>query len=219
MNFNKLLNLFKKNKNKSLYVNTWNSEISDSIYLIESNNSKKEDIRELKKPVEIFEEIISTSLEIDLTDLDNKIKSVKERIKILKTHLRNDNFVQEESALVYLKARKKYMKYKDLFKWATTNEELINKLCKKYKVRLVGIENYYRNVPKEGVDEIKKYGDAFNKVCDMNPEFKLIIDDGGKEQRKDPILLVSSPFGNWYYVLGAWDKEVEIIDKLIYERK
>ena len=47
----------------------------------------------------------------------------------------------------------------------------------------------------------------------------LIIDDGGKETRKDPILLAKSPFGNWFYVLGAWDKEVQYIDDLIYYNK
>lgn len=27
------------------------------------------------------------------------------------------------------------------------------------------------------------------------------MDQGGKEQKKDPILLAKSPFGRWYYIL------------------
>ena len=35
-----------------------------------------------------------------------------------------------------------------------------------------------------------------------------------REQRKDPIVLATSPLGNYYYVLGAWEKEIAILDKL-----
>jgi len=40
-----------------------------------------------------------------------------------------------------------------------------------------------------------------------------------RERKKDPILLASSPFGKWFYILGAWDKEVEIVDDLVYHNK
>lgn len=224
MKFNKLMGLFKKQKPKKLFANTWDSNENESIWyinpVVSSSDEKKEiDKRLDKKPVEVFEEIISETPALDLTNLDEKIKMIKERMRVLKNHMKGNSFAQEENALIYLEARKKYMKYKDLFKWATTDNILIEKLCKKYKVRLVSIDSYYRNIPKEGIDEIEKYGNAFKKVCNAEPEFRLIIDDAGKETRKDPILLVTSPFGNWYYVLGAWDKEVEILDDLIYKRK
>ncbi len=183
------------------------------------NTEKDKDKRIKKKPVDIYEQIISEEPKINLDNLDGQIKLVKERIKVLKQHLRNTNLDHEEIAIGFLKARKKYLKYKDDFKWAITNKDMIDKLCKKYKVRMVSIGNYYRNIPKEGVEEIKKFGVALQNISNKDPEFKLIIDDGGKETRKDPILLALSPFGNWYYILGAWDKEVEIVDDLIYKGK
>ena len=224
MKFRKILNMLRNSKN--LFKNMWNEgparniTFSDNITWEGSTGSKsEEDKRIVKKPVEIFEQIIGEEPKINLENLDGQIKLVKERMKVLEQHTRGVDLKHEKIAIDYLKARKKYEKYKDLFKWAITNKDMIDKLCKKYKVKKVDFNLYYRNIPKEGVDEIKKFGEALQNVSNNDPTFELIIDDGGKEQKKDPILLATSPFGNWYYILGAWDKEVEIVDKLIYGGK
>lgn len=224
MKFRKILNLLRNSKN--LFKNMWNEGPARNVTFTdstwnweESGSSKKEDKRIVKKPVEIFEQIISEEPKINLENLDGQIKLVKERMKVLEQHTRGVDLKHEKIAIDYLKSRKKYEKYKDLFKWSITNKDMIDKLCKKYKVKKVSFNNFYRNIPKEGVDEIKKFGEAFQNVSNNDPLFELIIDEGGKETKKDPILLATSPFGNWYYILGAWDKEVEIVDDLIYKGK
>jgi hypothetical protein len=168
-------------------------------------------------------EILSETPEIDIKNLDEKIKVVKRRITGLKKVLNKDNrigFSDETTALRYLKARKKCAKYISLFKWAITTDTKLRDLCSKYKLRLVSLNGYSRNIPMEAIDEIEQFLEAYNKVeKNVEPEFHLIIDDGGKEDKKDPILLAASPFGKWYYVLGAWDKEVEIVDEIIYKGK
>ena len=135
-------------------------------------------------------------------------------MKVLSRHTKN-SLSQEHTAIAFLKARKKYDRNKHLFRWAITNQEMIDKLCKKYKVHLVSLGDYYRLVPKEGVDQIENFAENMSRVSRNDPLFKLIISD--EEKPKDPILLAQSPFGSWFYVLGAWDKEVEIVDKLIYK--
>lgn len=175
--------------------------------------------RARKKPVEIFKEILSEVPKMDLTNLDEQIKIVKARKKVLKDYIGETSLEDENLAIEFLKARKKYLKYKDEFGWAVTFEEKIDKLCKKYEVTLVNLSSYYKCVPMEGVKELEKFVKAYEKVSNNEPFFQLIIDEGGKEQKKDPILLASSPFGRWYYVLGAWDKEVIIVDALIYRGK
>ena len=225
MGIRKILNLFRNSK--ALFKNMWNESpqqiitVSENVWYLDSSVSsvKNEDKRIETRPIEIYEKIISENPEINLKDLDKQINIVEQRMKDLKKHLRGVNLIQEAQALQYLQSRKKYEKNKDKFKWAITNADLIGKLCKEYKVRLVDISGYYRNVPTEGVDEIKKFAEAVEYVTNAEPTFKLIIDDNGKETKKDPILLATSPFGNWYYILGAWDKEVEIVDDLIYKRK
>ncbi len=71
----------------------------------------------------------------------------------------------------------------------------------------------------EALEEVDKYIKVCEKVRDDKPVFRLIIDDKGKEMKKDPILLALSPFGKWYHFLGAWDEEVKYVDDIIYNGK
>ena len=178
----------------------------------------KEDKRIEKKPVEVVGEITAEEPVMNMQDLDVQIKIVKRRLKAL-TDLDLKNNDNEKLALAFLKARKKYIKYKNLFKWPITTSAKITDLCSKYKLRSAFLEGYVRNVPTEALDELEKYIDAYQTVTEGRPKVELIIDDGGKETRKDPILLASSPFGRWFYVLGAWDKEIEYVDDIIYKNK
>lgn len=173
------------------------------------------DSRLVKKPVEVVGEILSEAPALDLTDLNKQIKVVERRMRILEEQ--DLSCPDEKRALAYLNARKNYAKVKHLFRWQVTNDSLMEKMCRTYKVRVVPFSAYYKNVPMEAIDEIEKFVHACDKIK-VKPIFSLVIDDGGKETKKDPILLAASPFGNWSYVLGAWDKEVEIVDKLIYGR-
>jgi hypothetical protein len=186
---------------------------------IGSSEKPKEwgDKRIVKKPVEVVQEIVKETPVLMLDGIDQQIKIVQKRIRILKEQ--NCNVRDEEEALSYLKARTKYKKVHKDFKWAISNQEMIDKLQKKYKVQLVGFAAYTKCVPNEALDELDKYLDAYHSIRKDDPELKLITDYEGPEHRRDPILLARSPFGRWWYVLGAWDKEVEIVDDLIIKGK
>jgi len=171
-----------------------------------------------KKPVEVVNEVLGEMPKMNMTDLKGQLKVVEKRVRTLEKL--KANITQEKEVVGYLKARIKFLKYGHKFTWVTTNDTLIEKLCNTYKLRRVCFASYARNIPAEAVDEIEKYIDAMTLIDkEKEPVFELIIDDGGKETRKDPILFVKSPFGRWYYILGAWDKEVEVIDEIIYNGK
>ncbi|KKK55457.1 hypothetical protein LCGC14_3074350 [marine sediment metagenome] len=195
----------------------WSAANSDGA-MNEMDKKDLKDEREDKKPIDVYKEIFSEEPKMDLYDLKQQIKIVKRRRDFLKYEL-EQQYTDEEEALRFLEARSRYVKYKDLFRWQVTNQAKIDQLCKKYKVRMVDFAGYYKTAPMEAIDELEKFIKAYEKIRKDKPVIKLIIDDGGKETRKDPILLTTSPFGKWYYVLGAWDKEVEIIDDLIYKGK
>lgn len=181
---------------------------------------KIEDLRIEKKPVEIVNEIIAPDPVLRLNDLPYQIKAVEARLKVLRKFRGNTS--DEEWALRYLKARQHYEKKKKMFTWPLSTDELINALIKKYKVSNNGFGGYSRNIPLEATAELEKFGKAWDQVVDDErhvAELRLITDYGGKETKKDPILLAASPFGRWWYVLGAWDKEVEIVDEIIYNGK
>jgi len=212
----------------SQYVNITSSLSSDSGQITGVAKEKNEDTRISKKPVEVYKEILSEEPFIDVSDIDAKIKMVENRIKVLRDDL-GINVSDEPEALEFLKARKKLAKVgkKHGFGWATTTIALVNDLCKKYKLAYVDVQSYYKTMPLEAIEELEKYLKEYKKYTDIPPVIKLVIDDEppknveGKdnERKKDPILLASSPFGKWFFVLGAWDKTVAVVDELIYEGK
>ncbi len=185
-------------------------------------NMKAQEVKDTrieKKPVDVVKEIIGEQPVINLVDLKKQIKVVERRARLLEEEL-NVKPNDEKLALQYLRARLVYKKYESQFRWAITTNELIDKLLSQYKLRSVSFQGYYKNVPMEAIDELEKFIRAWRNIIKKGePELRLIIDDGGKEQKKDPILIASSPFGRWWYVLGAWDKEVEYIDDIIYKGK
>lgn len=172
-----------------------------------------------KKPIEIWKELCFEVPKIDFSQLDLQIKTVEKRKKILEEEI-GITISDEKIALKYLYARRKLRKIgKNEFLWQTTTNELIEKLRKNYKIKIVNFPNYYKCVPNEALEQLEKYSKAWRKITEEVPEIKLIIDEGGKEDKKDPILIVSSPFGNWWFILGAWDKEVEYVDEIVYGGK
>lgn len=190
-----------------------------SIYI---GGGEKGKSRIAKKPVEIFKEIISETPKFNTSNLDDQIKFVTHRMKVLKEQLNGAmNLSDETQALSFLNARKKFEKNKDLFQWAVATFSGIKSLCEKYEVQFVDCAAYYKTMPTEALEQLEKYGKAYSKVCSDKPILKLIVESGEEkpEVKKDPILLASSPFGRWWYILGAWDKEVEIVDDLIYKGK
>jgi hypothetical protein len=177
------------------------------------------------KPVKLFRELMCDEPKFKLGDIDAQIKFVERRRNLLREEL-GVGTGDEEEALIYLRARKKLLKKEHNFKWAVTKNSLIKSLCEKYAVSLVSFEAYSKTIPMEAVRELELYLKEHKKYTDAKPVLKLIIDDApppGKQQsaerKKDPILLASSPFGAWWFILGAWDKEVAIVDDLVYHGK
>ena len=188
------------------------------------------DMRLEKKPVEVWQELNGEEPKMNLANLDGQIKMVKRRQKVLREL--GSNSSDEDEALEFLSARKKGLKAKTDFGWAITTLGQVSELVQKYKLAYVNFESYAKTIPMEAIDELEKFMKEYEKVSPgTKPVLKLIIDDipektpDGKvkgdsiERKKDPILLASSPFGLFFYILGAWDKEVEIVDDLVYHGK
>lgn len=189
-----------------------------------AQQDQKMDERIEKKPVEVFLELTAETPVLNMADLDGQIKMVQRRFDVLKDLSANTQ--DEEEALGFLKARKASQKNKPNFVWPVTTFPMVEALLKKYKLGMVNFESYSRNVPMEAIDELEHFIREYEKVTDEKPVLKLIIDETpapketvSRERKKDPILLASSPFGRYFYVLGAWDKEVQIVDDLIYNGK
>ncbi|MDI6808434.1 MAG: hypothetical protein QME66_05565 [Candidatus Eisenbacteria bacterium] len=185
--------------------------------------TQKVDTRESKKPIEVWE-LLKDQTEpiVDTSNLVQKIKTIKKRIKILEDHVSIFDLNAEYTVLGFLEARKKYDTYKHLFSYPTTHEQAIRNLCATYRLKIVPVTQYSGTMPEEAIDELLTFKHSCLKIRKDKPVVRLIVQDFDPKtelKKRDPILLVSSPFGNWDYVLGAWDKEVLIVDELIYMGK
>lgn len=189
-----------------------------------------EDKRKPIEPKAVFEELKKQVPDVSFDNLDEKIKVVTDRIRILSEHLDEAHLKDEHMTLFYLKNRKTYLKTRGKypFNWATTTRDAVEDLCKNYKLQVVPVKQYYTLIPKEGVEEMDRYTKAYKAVTGDKPIYELVIKDtevkteAGQKQKKkdrDPILLANSPFGNALFVLGAWDEEVAIVDDIIYHLK
>ena len=187
------------------------------------STGKDTDKRKLVEPKEVFDEIKKETPEISFTNLDEKIKVVTERIEILKEHIGEGQLGDEHRTLFYLKNRQKYLKTqkKNPLDWAMTTQDAIDDLCKTYKLRVVPLKQYYTLVPKEGVAEMKRYTEAYKAITGDLPIFELVMKDIPEQKKKDrdPILVANSPLGNFLFIIGVWDDEVEIVDQIIYGLK
>lgn len=199
-----------------------------NVSVIQGEEAK--DNRIEKKPVEVVKEILTERPTFAMADLKGQIATIKKRINVLQEQgVAKSTLENEYHALEFLEARQKYSKFYELFKWPTTNQEKVLKLLKTYKLHAVDMNqdgSGVQNIPHEAIDEIEKYVKAFAKVNKKKrPQFRLIVDEPtykemmAKVKKKDPILLALSPFGNWYYILGAWDEEVKYVDDLIFKGK
>lgn len=214
--------LFNRNKYKSMHSNSF-IQITNSENVSWGDNQINTPVKKIKteaKPIEVWELLRNTNDPVvDCSELDEKIKIINDRIRVLSEYTGDRDINEEKQCIIYLEARKKYEKYKEKFAYPTTNMKMMNELCDLYTLKIASINQYSGTMPKEAIDELDKYTKSFKKVTGKLPSVRLIVPEKDfkvEEKKRDPILLAESPFGNWWYILGAWDKEVLIVDELIY---
>ena len=123
------------------------------------------------------------------------------------------------SILIRLENRKKYGQFKDFFEnYAYTTTTKINKLLKINNYLKIGqVQQFLADMPKEAIREMKDYEKQTKKLCGKKPVFYIMAnkkDFEKTQKRRDPILLVQSPFCHNWQILGAWDKEMLLLEEL-----
>ncbi len=71
--------------------------------------------------------------------------------------------------------------------------------------------------PDDAIKIMKSYTDKMALICNKKPVFYVIAEEKDfqkKYEKRDPILLVQSPFGFYWQILGAWDKEMLLLSEL-----
>ena len=123
------------------------------------------------------------------------------------------------SILIRLENRKKYSHFKSFFEnYAYTTTTKIDKLLKVHNYLKMGqVEQFLADMPKEAIREMKQYEKNTKKLCGKKPVFYIMAnkkDFEKSQKRRDPILLAQSPFCHNWQILGAWDKEMLLLEEL-----
>lgn len=180
-----------------------------------TNPNNKKDKRIAAKPVDVQKELEVPPTPPSIADLDAKIALMED-----KALLSNQRFVaaQIKGMCQRLKNRKKYAEHRQFFEtFPCTTDEKIDDLIRKYQLVVKETELFIPAFPKEAIDVMKAYAAVTMKICGEKPVFYVIAEEKDFQaafKKLDPILLVQSPFGNFWQILGAWDKEMILLSEL-----
>jgi hypothetical protein len=177
------------------------------------DNNKPQKIA--KKPIEVLDELEKHPNLFTLTNLDDKIEMMKDKIEIIEQHYAK---MEMKGLLERLENRKKYPEFKEFYdKFPNTNMESIDNLLSKYKLVMKNSDLFIPEFPQEAVNVIKAYNEKTKELCGKEPKYYVIAEESKFKkayEKRDPILLVQSPFGFYYQILGAWDEEMLIVSEL-----
>jgi hypothetical protein len=167
------------------------------------------------KPIDVLEQLERVPTPWTLTNLDEKISILKYKEKLItQSYSRN-----EVTGLIErLQNRKKYMKHKAFFdSFDNTTDEKIEVLLEKYDLVMKTSDLFIPEFPDDAIEVMRQYTKVMKKICKKKPVFYVIAEpDKFRKayEKRDPILLVQSPFGFYWQILGAWDKEMLLLSEL-----
>lgn len=118
-----------------------------------------------------------------------------------------------ESIIERLNNRLKIADAKDILEeFPHTTNSLVNDVLMQHKhLQMRTSDSFVPDFPRDAIAAMKKYNDMCVKIGGKKSVFYVIAD--GKDfdrvsKRRDPILLAQSPFGFFWQILGAWDREI-----------
>ena len=145
-----------------------------------------------------------------LIGLEAKIAMVKAKQKLVTQHYTKREI---NGLLERLENRKKYAKHKafaDMFQ--NTTDEKIEKFLKKHKHLVMKTSDIFiPEFPDEAINRMTEYSKMCQDLCGKEPVYYVIAKESDFKKavkKRDPILLVQSPFGFYWQILGAWDEEM-----------
>lgn len=196
------------------YRNSFSNNFDDMNPSFDKSMQSK-DTRIVAKPKDIVAELERVPNPIDCQDLDNKIN-----LFLDKSSLAKQRYVKEEidAFIVRLENRKNFVEYAEFYnQFPYTTDDRIDLLVSKYQLKNDRVELFIPALPKEAIKVMKDYKKTTLKATGKEPVFYVIAEESDFKdlnKRLDPILLVQSPFGFVWQILGAWDKEMLLLQEL-----
>lgn len=202
------------------YLTITNSSVESST----QNYGKTETAKVLVKPIDVLNELEKKPSNWSLEGLADKILMMEEKIELTTQKISKE---ESEGLLLCLKNRRKFDKkckaaggktYREYFsQFDETDEIKIDVLLKKYSLVMKSADIFIPEFPADATKTMATATKVTMELCGKKPRLFVIAN---KEQfrdadgKRDPILLAQSPFGFYYYILGAWDKEMLYLPEL-----
>lgn len=167
------------------------------------------------KPVDVLNQLETVPTPFTLNNLDDKIAVLRDKEDMI----RNQWAKREITGLIErLENRKKFEEFRVFFdRFQNTTDEKIAILLEKYALEMHPSDIFIPEFPDEAVAIIKEYTEQTEKLCGKKPVFFVIAEEHLFQKaygKRDPILLAQSPFGFYWQILGAWDKEMLLLGEL-----
>ena len=175
------------------------------------------------KPIDIIGELERVPSSWSTVGIDEKIIILKEKSDMIK-----NNYAKKEvdGMVERLNNRKKYFSksksgetFKEFFtKFDSTTEEKVNDIIVKYPhLTVKDSDLFIPEFPDIAIQTMKNYTEKCMELCGKKPIYQVIAPVEmfkDKVKQRDPILLVQSPFGYYFDILGAWDAEMILLSEL-----
>lgn len=186
--------------------------------LVESTNDSDENSKPTKiaiKPIDVLDQLETVPTPWTLSNLQDKIDVLN-----YKKDLIVQSYAKREvvALIERLENRKKWNDHKAFFnEFQNTTDEKIEQLLDKYDLVMQTSDLFVPEFPDDAIAVMKAYTEEMNRLCGKKPVFYVIAEpDKFRKayEKRDPILLVQSPFGFYWQILGAWDKEMLLLSEL-----
>lgn len=181
----------------------------------DSDESESPNKKIAVKPKDVLDELETVPTPWTLSNLDDKIEVLKYKADLITQHYSKR---EVEGLIERLENRKKWGKYRNFFQeFQNTTDEKIDALLEKYDLVMKTSDLFIPEFPDDAIAVMKKYTDNMLKICKKKPVFYVIAEpDKFRKafEKRDPILLVQSPFGFYWQILGAWDEEMILLSEL-----
>lgn len=166
-------------------------------------------------PRQVLSELETIPTPWSLEMLDGKISILKDKEKLI----RQEYTKREILALIErLTNRKKYIENKEFFdQFQNTNDEKIDAFLLKHKFLMKTSDIFIPEFPNDAITTMNQYTEKVKEICGKEPIFYVIAEEDQFKkayEKRDPILLAQSPFGFYWQILGAWDKEMLLLHEL-----
>ncbi len=167
------------------------------------------------KPVDVLHELERVPSAFSMANLDDKITMLRDKSTLIK-----QSYAKREvdDLITRLENRKLYTENRQFFdQYDNTTDEKIDVLLEKYELVMKESDIFIPEFPADAIKLMQDYTEKMQEVFQKKPVFYVIAEEihfKKSYQKRDPILLVQSPFGFYWQILGAWDKEMMLLSEL-----